>query len=188
MLSQSGKRIGTHVVETSAKSLIAPLDTIPGRKHVCLEEGTMAGWLYEMLSPHVEEVVVAGVEESRSPKSDKLAAFGRAEEPRIGAGTKRVHKERGSFAALGYRARVHDNVMRDSVRVMARITSLMPSRGVRVSHAGVHSENGRNRWPACSEYASGDAALNIKYRTVFRHSRAAGIQWLNDAGFPHSRE
>jgi catechol 2,3-dioxygenase-like lactoylglutathione lyase family enzyme len=53
VLSQSGKRVGTHVVETSAKSLIALLDTIPGRKHVCLEEGTMAGWLYEVLSPHV---------------------------------------------------------------------------------------------------------------------------------------
>ena len=96
VLSQSGKRVGTHVVgihvvETSAKSLIALLDTIPGRKHVCLEEGTMAGWLYEVLSPHVEEVeeveerVVAGVEESRGPKSDKsdkLDAFGRAEELR----------------------------------------------------------------------------------------------------------
>lgn len=43
VLSQSGKRVGTHVVETSAKSLTALLDTIPGRKHVCLEEGTMAG-------------------------------------------------------------------------------------------------------------------------------------------------
>ncbi|MDO8501956.1 MAG: hypothetical protein Q7S20_08930 [Gemmatimonadaceae bacterium] len=152
VLSQSGKRVGTHVVETSAKSLIALLDTIPGRKHVCLEEGTMAGWLYEVLSPHEEEVVVAGVEESRGPKSDKLDAFGRAEELRIGA------KERGSFAALGYRANVHDKVMRDSVRVMARITSLMRSRGVRVPHAGVYSESGRKKWiaglPEAARYAA----------------------------------
>ena len=158
VLSQSGKRVGTHVVETSAKSLIALLDTIPGRKHVCLEEGTMAGWLYEVLSPHMEEVVVAGVVESRGPKSDKLDAFGRAEELRIGAVRKRVYKERGSFAALGYRAKVHDKVMRDSVRVMARITSLMRSRGVRVAHAGVYSESGRKKWiaglPEAARYAA----------------------------------
>ena len=80
VLSQSGKRVGTHVVgihvvETSAKSLIALLDTIPGRKYVCLEEGTMAGWLYEVLSPHVEEVVVAGVDKPRLTPGEKEDYF-----------------------------------------------------------------------------------------------------------------
>jgi hypothetical protein len=74
VLSQSGKRVGTHVVETSARSLMALLDTIPGRKHVCLEEGTMAGWLYEVLSPHVEEVAVAGVEVAASLQRLQVAA------------------------------------------------------------------------------------------------------------------
>lgn len=71
---------------------------------------------------------------------------------------KRVYKERGSFAALGYRTNVHDKVMRDSVRVMARITSLMRSRGVRVPHAGVYSESGRKKWiaglPEAARYAA----------------------------------
>ena len=29
-----------------------------GPRHLCLEEGTLASWLYEVLSPHVEEIVV----------------------------------------------------------------------------------------------------------------------------------
>ena len=82
----------------------------------------------------------------------------RDQELRIGAVRKRVYKERGSFAALGYRANVHDKVMRDSVRVMARITSLMRSRGVRVPHAGVYSESGRKKWiaglPEAARYAA----------------------------------
>ena len=32
---------------------------IPGRLHLCLEEGTQSAWLYELLEPHVAEVVVA---------------------------------------------------------------------------------------------------------------------------------
>ncbi len=52
------------------------LRSIPGPRHLCLEEGTLAGWLYEVLSPHVEEIVVTAVRESRGPKSDKLDAFG----------------------------------------------------------------------------------------------------------------
>jgi hypothetical protein len=30
--------------------------------------------------------------------------------------------------------------------------------------------------------------LSFPRKTVVRHSRVAGIQWLNDSGFPHSRE
>jgi len=32
---------------------------VGGRDHVCLEEGTQSAWLYELLKPHVAEVVVA---------------------------------------------------------------------------------------------------------------------------------
>jgi hypothetical protein len=65
VLSPSGKRLGAPVVETNAKALIEALGAIPGRRHLCLEEGTLANWLYEVLSPHVEECVVAAVRESR---------------------------------------------------------------------------------------------------------------------------
>ncbi len=64
------------MVETNAKALIEVLRSIPGPRHLCLEEGTLASWLYEVLSPHVEEIVVTAVSESRGPKSDKLDAFG----------------------------------------------------------------------------------------------------------------
>ena len=105
VLGPGGKRLGSHVVETNAKALIEVLRSIPGPRHLRLEEGTLAGWLYEVLSPHVEEIVVTAVRESRGPKSDKLDAFGVAERLRIGAIKRKVYKERGQFAALGDRVK-----------------------------------------------------------------------------------
>jgi hypothetical protein len=42
-----------------------------------MEEGTQAGWLVEILSPHAERVVTLRVPESRGAKSDERDAFGR---------------------------------------------------------------------------------------------------------------
>ncbi len=62
----SGRRLHSQVVETNAGALIRVLRGIAGILHLCLEEGTHASWLYEVLSPHVEEIVVAGVGKSRA--------------------------------------------------------------------------------------------------------------------------
>ena len=56
VLGPSGKRLGSHVVETNAQALIEVLRSIPGPQHLCLEAGTLASWLYEVLSPHVAEI------------------------------------------------------------------------------------------------------------------------------------
>ncbi len=78
-IGQSGKRLRSHVVETNAKALIEVIRAVPKDRHLCLEEGPHSNWLYEVLSPHVQEIVVALVNESRGPKNDKLDAFGLAE-------------------------------------------------------------------------------------------------------------
>ena len=71
VVGPSGKRLGSHVVETNARALIEVLRGIPKSRHMCLEEGTLSGWLHEVLEPHVEELVVTGVRKSRGLKSDK---------------------------------------------------------------------------------------------------------------------
>ena len=42
VLGPGGKRLGSHVVETNAQALIEVLRSIPGSRHLCLEEGTLA--------------------------------------------------------------------------------------------------------------------------------------------------
>ena len=76
VVGPSGRRLQSQGMETNAKALISFIGTIPKDRHLCLEEGTHANWLYEVLSPHVQEIVVAGVEQSRGPKSDKRDGSG----------------------------------------------------------------------------------------------------------------
>jgi hypothetical protein len=44
VVGPSGKRLRTQVVETSARPLIEGVRAVAGRRHLCLEEGTLAGW------------------------------------------------------------------------------------------------------------------------------------------------
>ena len=56
VIGPSGRKLRQDVVETHGAALVQYLRNIPGRKHLCLEEGTHSAWLYEILSPHVEEI------------------------------------------------------------------------------------------------------------------------------------
>jgi hypothetical protein len=115
VVSGSGKRIGTQVVETNARCLIEAVRQIPNRGRAADPEA----------APHVpgggDAVGVAvrgavaacrgggcgGGAESRGPKDDRRDA---SDWP-ISCGWvgvhRKVYKERGRFRALGYRARAH---------------------------------------------------------------------------------
>ena len=93
-MSAKGKRLSSTVLETNGKALVEFLRLIPGTRHLIVEEGTQASWLYEILSPHVHEMVVLSVPKSKGRKNDKLDAFGLAEKLRTGSIERRVYKER----------------------------------------------------------------------------------------------
>ena len=76
VISQTGKRLKDFPVETNGQALTEAVRLIPGQKHLVFEEGLQSAWLYETLRPHVDEIVVAGITESRGPKSDKRDAYG----------------------------------------------------------------------------------------------------------------
>lgn len=148
VVGPSGRRLSSQVLETNGKALVEFLRTVPGTKHLCLEEGNHAAWLHELLAPHVEEIVVAHVRESRGPKSDQRDAFGLAEMLRIGAVKTRVHKGQGEFALLGELARAYTVVVVDSTRAQRRIKALFRSRGVPTDGKGVYSPSARAEWIA----------------------------------------
>ena len=132
IVGENGKRLATHVVETNGQALVERLKTIPGTKHVCLEEGTQSAWIYEILSPHAKEVVVAMVLDSRGQKNDQSDAFNLAEQLRTGAVKTRVYKEVGAYRKLRELGRTHTMIVQDVVRVKNRIKSMYRSRGVLV--------------------------------------------------------
>jgi transposase len=143
VLSESGKRLGTYVVETNGQALVERVKTIPGDKYVALEEGTQSAWLYEILSPHAKDVVVAAVAQSRGQKDDARDAYKLADELRTGAIKRRVFKDVGQYKTLRELSRTHAMIVRDVVRIKNRLKSLYRSRGIAVSARSVYSTTGR---------------------------------------------
>jgi transposase len=143
VVGPSGKRLKSQVLETNGKALVEFVRSVPGTKHLCFEEGNHAAWLHELLSPHVEEIVVAHVRSSRGPKSDRRDAFGLAEMLRIGAVKTRVYKGQGEFALLGELARAYTVVVTDSTRVQRRLKALFRSRGIPTDGKGVYAPSER---------------------------------------------
>jgi len=54
VMGPSGKRLKEAVVETNGAALREFVRSIAGRKHLCMEDGTNAEWLYETLQPLVD--------------------------------------------------------------------------------------------------------------------------------------
>lgn len=183
VIGESGKRLGTHVVETNGEALVTQLRAIPGDRHICLEEGTQSAWLYEILSPHAKEVVVAAVSESRGQKNDQRDAFGLAERLRTDAIERKVFKEVGEYRTLRELGRTHMMVVQDVVRVQIRIKALYRSRGVAVSGTGVYSESGREEYLKKLPEATRRAAstLYTQYDAVEKIRRQAEKDLVKEA-------
>ena len=146
VISQTGKRLKDFPVETHGQALVEAVRMIPGRKHRVFEEGLQSAWLYETLSPHVDEIVVAGITESRGPKSDRRDAVGLADNLRVGDLDKPVFKAPRPFTRLRELSRIHMTRVGDVVRAQSRIESLYRSRGVRVSGMNVYEVRHREDW------------------------------------------
>ena len=96
-----GKRVGPpHVLETNGQVLVEFVKLQAGNVHLCIEEGTQSTWLVEILGPHVAEIVVIHIRESRGPKNDALDAFSLAERLRSGSLGTKVFKQVGEYATL----------------------------------------------------------------------------------------
>ena len=57
-VGSTGKRVRRDVVETNGEALVEYFQQMPGEVHLCLEECEWSSWLWEILSPHVSEIVV----------------------------------------------------------------------------------------------------------------------------------
>jgi hypothetical protein len=81
VLNGSGKLVMESMVETKASSILQFMQFIHGPQgelHVPWEEGTWAAWLYDLLKPHVHEVLVCNPRRNallkEGSKSDKVDA------------------------------------------------------------------------------------------------------------------
>ncbi len=146
VVSEKGRKLRDFPVETNSQALVEAVRMIPGYKHLVFEEGLQSAWLYETLRPHVDEIVVAGITESRGPKSDKRDAYGLAEKLRVGNLDKSVFKAPRQLTRLREFSRIHMALVGDVVRAQSRIKSLYRSRGILVSGVNVYGVRHREEW------------------------------------------
>ena len=78
VLNSAGKLVMESVIETKALTVIQFVQGMRGDLHVTLEEGTWAAWLYDLLRPHVNQVLVCDPRQNAflevGNKSDKIDA------------------------------------------------------------------------------------------------------------------
>ena len=93
------------IVETKSEVLLQFFAGLRGSLHVTLEEGTWATWLYDLLQPHVAEVVVCNPRKNAllqsGNKNDRVDARKLAELLRGNYLSPVYHGEHGRAACCG---------------------------------------------------------------------------------------
>ena len=74
----AGKIVMECIIETKASMILQFIDGLRGDLHVTFEEGTSAAWLYDLLRPHVDRLVVCDPRKNKSVRegnqSDEIDA------------------------------------------------------------------------------------------------------------------
>ena len=149
VLNRLGKVLVEAIIETKAAAI---LDFIKGQRgtiHVALEEGTHAAWLYDLIRPHVANVVVCDPRKvtREGNKSDRVDAKRLAELLRTNALVAVYHGSRGTRAVKELAAS-YDAIVRDGTRIKNRLKAIFRGRGIDCSGAGVYSSEERKQWLA----------------------------------------
>src|SRR6202162_5169966 len=148
-LNGAGKLVMESVIETKASTLVQLLDGLRGELHVTLEEGTWAAWLYDVLKPHVREIVVCNPRRNallkEGSKSDRVDARKLAELLRSGMLRAVYHGENG-LRLLRELARSYEAISKDLSRVMNRIKALYRSWGTACTGTQVYGRRHREQW------------------------------------------
>src|SRR5258707_1489323 len=133
VLNGAGKLVMESMVETKASSLLDFLHGLRGELHVTLEEGTWAAWLYDVLKPHVQKIVVCNPRRNallkEGSKSDRVDARKLAELLRTGMLRAVYHGENG-LRTLREVARSYLTISKDHRRLTSRVKTLYPNSGL----------------------------------------------------------
>jgi len=145
VLNEKGKMKRKAVLPTDQKQLLQFVKSIPGRRHLCIEEGTQSQWFYEIFSDHVHDLAIVQGRKSPGNKDDERDARNLAERFRTRDLGQRIHKVPESLATLKDLVRTYEMLNKDLTRVKNRIKHLYRSRGLDYAKDGCPLCSGRGR-------------------------------------------
>src|SRR4029077_459634 len=149
VLDSKGKLIMESILETKAATILEFLAGLRGTLSVTFEEGTWAAWLYDVLQPHVDKLVVCNSRKNAllkdGNKSDRIDVRQLPDRLRLDDLKPVYHGETG-VRTLRELARSYLTIVKDLTRVMNRLKALY--RGWAIPGAGrdVYYTRHRDEW------------------------------------------
>ena len=147
--NESGKLVMESVIETKASSILQFLHGLRGELHVTWEEGTWAAWLYDLLQPQVQHIVVCNPRRNallkEGSKSDQMDAHKLADLLRTGMLRPVYHGEHG-LRTLRELGRSYQTISKDLTRVMNRLKALYRGWGIPCAGTQVYAARAREEW------------------------------------------
>jgi transposase len=145
----AGKLLMECVVETKANTILEFFQGLRGSLWVTFEEGTSAGWLYDLLKPHVAQVIVCNPRKNAllkaGNKNDRVDARKLSDLLRAGLLTPVYHGESG-VRPLRELTRSYLTITADLTRVMNRIKAVFRSWAIPCGGQEVYSPRHRATW------------------------------------------
>jgi transposase len=149
VMNHGGKIVMESVIETKASTILQFIGGLRGDLRITFEEGTWASWLYDLLKPHVTDVVVCNPRKTAllkdGSKSDRIDARKLAELLYLNKLNRVYHGEHG-IRTLKELARSYLTVTKDLTRVMNRLKALYRSWGIPCGGTEVYSPHHRTEW------------------------------------------
>jgi len=145
-----GKVVMEAVIETKASTVLQFLDGLRGDLRVTFEEGTWATWLYDLLKPHVTEVLVCNTRKDaarQGSKSDWIDARKLAEQLYMN-NIKSVYRGEHGLRTMKELARSYLTTTKDLTRIMNRLKALYRSWAIRCAGVEVYAPRYRAEWLA----------------------------------------
>ena len=155
-IEEKGRIVQRHSVATSIRAIRQVLAGLQGVKHLVVEEGPLAGWLYRNLKDHVDTMVVC------DPRRNRLISDGGDKDDRIDA-AKLAALLRGGYVHAVYHsadaervslkrwvALYHDRV-KDATRAINKIRGCSRIYGQRVPRRALRDRMIRRAWLASLE-------------------------------------
>jgi transposase len=171
----SGKLVMESIVETKTSSILQFIHGLRGELHVTWEEGTWAAWLYDLLKPHVHQVLVCDPRRNallkEGNKSDKIDARKLADLLRTGMLRPVYHGEHG-LRTLRELGRSYQTLSQDLNRVMNRIKALYRGWSIPCTGTQVYAPRYREEWLGKIEHAG------VRRRAELLYQQLDGLQGL----------
>ena len=145
----AGKVLMESVIEAKANMILEFIDGLRGDVHVTFEEGTWSAWLYDLLKPHVSQLVVCDPRRNALLKegnqNDRVDARKLAELLENNQLRPVYHGDHG-LRAQKELVRSYLTITKDLIRVMTRVKAIYRSWGIATNGTQVYTARHRAEW------------------------------------------